>query len=108
MDQNSIIVAGGVTLVHQLPRIIRWLFQIQKVQLNDAKLIRDEMRAENESINERLDKVNADVDLWRERYYSMLDKYISIKNECARMRAEIDTLKGVTSDRTSDESLPSH
>lgn len=57
-----------------------WLGR-NKIRIDDASRIRDELRLEITAQREEIKQLEADVDKWREEYYNLRDKYINLQTE---------------------------
>lgn len=69
-------VCGGVGL--KLTE--HWLGR-NKVRVDDAARIRDELRSEITIQREEIRQLETDVDKWRNEYYDLRDKYIQLQTE---------------------------
>ena len=69
-------VCGGVGL--KLTE--HWLGR-NKVKVDDAARIRDELRSEIATQREEIRQLETDVDKWRSEYYDLRDKYMALQTE---------------------------
>lgn len=57
-----------------------WLGR-NKVRIDDAAKLRDELRLEITAQREEIKQLESDVDKWRKEYYDLRDKYINLQTE---------------------------
>jgi predicted nucleic acid-binding Zn-ribbon protein len=57
-----------------------WLGK-SKVKVDEAGRIRDELRLEITAQREEIKQLEADVDKWRDEYFNLKEKYLSLKSE---------------------------
>ena len=66
-----------------------WLGR-NKVKIDDASQIRDELRLEIQSQREEIRALEAEVHKWREQYYALRDKYMTLQLDLLK---RVDTIK---------------
>lgn len=66
-----------------------WLGR-NKVRVDDATQIRDELRLEITSQREEIKGLEAEVHKWREEYYALRDKYMTLQLELLK---KVDNIK---------------
>lgn len=69
-------ISGGVGL-----KVAEHWLGRNKVKIDDATQIRDELRQEIIAQREEIKQLEADVIKWREEYYDLRDKYITLQTE---------------------------
>lgn len=69
-------VCGGVGL----KMAEHWLGR-NKIKTDDASRIRDELRLEITSQRDEIRQLETDVNKWRDEYYNLRDKYITLQTE---------------------------
>lgn len=57
-----------------------WLGK-NRVKVDDATRIRDELRLEITAQREEIKQLETDVDKWRDEYYNLRDKYVELQTE---------------------------
>lgn len=57
-----------------------WLGR-NKVRIDDAARIRDELRLEITAQREEIKQLEGDVDKWRNEYYDLRDKFVNLQTE---------------------------
>lgn len=57
-----------------------WLGK-NRVKVDDAAKIRDELRLEITAQREEIKQLETDVNKWRDEYYNLRDKYVSLQTE---------------------------
>lgn len=67
-------VLGGVGL-----KIVEHFLSKSKVRDDTASQLRGELRTEVESLRSEIQKVETEVDLWREKYYTLLEQFLVMK-----------------------------
>lgn len=80
IDPAWIAVAGTVFGGVGLKVVEHWLGR-NKLRVDDAQQIRDELRLEIQSQREEIRLLEAEVNRWREEYYNERDKYVRIHTE---------------------------
>ena len=71
-------VCGGVGL-----KVIEHWLGRNKVKVDDAARIRDELRIEITSQKEEIKLLETEANSWRERYYALLEKHMNLQTELA-------------------------
>lgn len=56
----------------------------RKQRDDTATALRGELRAEIDSLRQELRKVESEVDVWREKYYTLLDQFVKVKTQLER------------------------
>lgn len=69
-------VAGSVGL-----RVVEHFLTRNKVKVDDAARIRDELRLEITTQREEIKQLEADAIKWRDEYYNLRDKYVELQTE---------------------------
>ena len=69
-------IFGGVGL-----RLVEHWLSRNKVRVDDAARIRDELRLEITAQREEIKQLEDDVDKWKNEYYDLRDKYVQIQTE---------------------------
>lgn len=77
-------VLGGVGL-----KIIEHWLGKNRVKIDDAARIRDELRIEITDRREEIRELEAEVEKWRGEYYALRDKYIELQTELTLALARI-------------------
>lgn len=80
MDPGWIALIGTITGGVGLKFVEHWLGR-NRVKTDDATRIRDELRIEITNQREEIRQLEADVTKWREEYYNLRDKYVSLQTE---------------------------
>lgn len=57
-----------------------WLGK-NRVRVDDAAKIRDELRLEITAQREEIKQLETDVNKWRDEYYNLRDKYVALQTE---------------------------
>ena len=65
-----------------------WLGK-NKVKVDDAARIRDELRLEITAQREEIKDLETDVEKWRSEYYALRDKYVELQTELTLALAKI-------------------
>lgn len=71
-------ICGGVGL-----KVVEHWLGRNKVKVDDAARIRDELRIEITSQKEEIKTLEAEANTWRERYYALLEKHMTLQTELA-------------------------
>lgn len=66
-----------------------WLGR-NKIKIDDASQIRDELRLEINSQREEIRALETEVHKWREEYYALRDKYMTLQLELLK---KVDTIR---------------
>lgn len=69
-------VCGGVGL-----KVAEHWLGRSKVKVDDAARIRDELRLEITAQREEIKQLEKDVDRWRDEYYNLREKYMTLQTE---------------------------
>ncbi len=101
MDAGLIALAGTVCGGVGLKLADHFLGK-NKVKNDDASQIRDELRLEITAQREDIRKLESDVDKWREDYYSLRDKYVSLQTELTLALEKIKVEAVVAAERASE------
>ncbi len=76
--------------------ILQWLlnrFWLSKKEEADvAKQLRDEMRQYITDFDNRLGKMQSELDDWRTKYFQLLEEHTGLKLENMKLRAELDLM----------------
>lgn len=67
-------VLGGVGL-----KVVEHLLGRRKLRDDTATQLRGELRTEVESLRNEIQKVELEVDQWREKYYTLLEQFLVMK-----------------------------
>jgi len=81
-------VFGGVGL-----KIIDHQLSKNKIRVDDAARIRDELRIEITSLRDEINKLEVERDKWRADYYDLRDKINSLTTELALLQNQLDALR---------------
>lgn len=71
-------VCGGVGL-----KVVEHWLGRNKVKVDDAARIRDELRIEITSQKEEIKNLEAEANSWREKYYELLQRHLALQTELA-------------------------
>lgn len=72
-------------------KLIEWWLSRSKEKDNSAKEFRQELRTDLTEVKRELDRVEAELDAWRDKYYDQLEKNIELrKNRALTERIEND------------------
>lgn len=82
-------VFGGVGL-----KVVDHYLSKNKVKIDDAARIRDELRIEITSLRDEVNKLEAERDKWRADYYDLRDKI-------ADLQAQVTLLRQIKNNNTS-------
>lgn len=80
MDPAWIALIGTVFGGAGLKAAEYWLGR-SRVRVDDAKSIRDELRLEITAQREEIKQLEVDALKWRDEYYNLRDKYVSLQTE---------------------------
>jgi chromosome segregation ATPase len=80
LDPAWIALIGTIFGGAGLKAIESWLGK-NRVKVDDASRIRDELRLEITAQREEIKQLESDVDKWREEYYNLRDKYVELQTE---------------------------
>ena len=80
IDPTLTAVVGTIFGGAGLRLVEHWLSR-NKVRVDDAARIRDELRLEVIAQREEIKQLETDVDKWKGEYYNLRDKYIQIQTE---------------------------
>lgn len=69
-------ICGGVGL-----KVTEHWLGRNKVKVDDAARIRDELRLEITANKEEIKQLEADVAKWRDEYYDLRDKYVELQTQ---------------------------
>lgn len=69
-------VCGGVGL-----KVAEHWLGRSKIKVDDAARIRDELRLEITAQREEIKQLESDVDRWRDEYYNLKEKYMTLQTE---------------------------
>lgn len=65
---------------------------ILKNRRDEAKLVRDELRADIARLNAQMKQIAEEVDSWRSKYFKLHEENIQLRIECKDLRARLDAL----------------
>lgn len=103
VDPTVVALVGTIMGGVGLKVAEHWLGR-NKVKVDDAARMRDELRLEITSQKEEITKLEADAVKWRNDYYAMYDKYITAqtesKIELAHLKHQIENLERMLLDAT--------
>lgn len=80
LDPTVVALVGTVFGGVGLKVVESWLGR-NKVRVDDATQIRDELRLEISAQREEIKQLEQDVNKWREEYYSLKEKYFTLQTE---------------------------
>lgn len=89
LDPAWIALIGTVVATVGLKVTEHWLNR-NKNQNDDAKQIRDELRIQIVAQKEEIDRIEADAEAWRTKYYDLRDQYMKQNTE---LTLALDKLK---------------
>lgn len=103
VDPTVVALVGTIMGGVGLKVAEHWLGR-NKVKVDDAARMRDELRLEITSQKEEITKLEADAVKWRNEYYAMYDKYITAqtesKIELAQLKNQIENLERMLTEAT--------
>lgn len=80
LDPAVIALIGTIFGGAGLKATETWLGK-NRVRVDDAAKIRDELRLEITAQREEIKQLETDVNKWREEYYNLRDKYVVLQTE---------------------------
>lgn len=83
----------------------RWLNR-SKDRDDTATELRKELREELASLKKELDQVEAELDEWKNRYYDLLQQFVSVKGQLEDALRHIQHDAGQAADKTSQIQPP--
>lgn len=60
---------------------VEFLLGRKKVSVDEATSIRKELREEIKSLKDEIKRLDEDLDLWRNKYYELLEKFYKLQRE---------------------------
>ena len=81
-------------------KFLEFLFRRRFDQDDD---IRKELREDLAVMNSRLNEVHAEMDQWKQRYYTLYEDHLSVKQECSSLRQRIEQISGDSGPRNSSK-----
>lgn len=99
MDPALIAVLGAIFGGSGLKLVEAWLNR-GKTKEDVAKAIRDELREDIQKLEAKQTQLEAEVTIWRDKYYQVLDNFIQVKNQLnlTLQRLNIQIEEGVDQD----------
>jgi chromosome segregation ATPase len=85
----------------------RWLNR-SKIRDDTATELRKELREELAGLKKELDDVEAELDAWKNRYYDLLQQFVSVKGQLEEALRHIQRDAGHAADRTARIQPPEH
>jgi len=85
----------------------RWLNRT-KDRDDTATELRKELRDELASLKKELDDVEAELDVWKQKYYDLLQQFVSVKGQLEDSLRHIQRDAGKAADRTANIQPPEH
>jgi chromosome segregation ATPase len=73
--QNIIILIVGILGGSFGVELVKSVFGIQKIKLDDASAIRKELQGYVTQLQDEIKAVQKELDVWKEKYYQLLEKY---------------------------------
>ena len=78
-SQDALIALIGTVFGGAGLEIIRRILAKSKEKEDSATALRNELRTELTSLKAEMTAVEKDLDMWRQKYYELFEKYIQIK-----------------------------
>lgn len=96
LDPAWIALIGTIVATVGLKFTEHWLNR-SKSTVDDAKQIREELRTQVVSQKEEIERLEADVELWRTKYYDLRDQFMKQNTELVlaleRIKAHAQSIK---------------
>lgn len=75
-------VMGGSGL-----KVVEYYLSKRKTKIDEASVIRTELRSEVDNLRKLMKETEAEVDEWRNKYYALVDEVATLKAEAAAAKA---------------------
>lgn len=82
------MMAGGV-----ITRLLDTLFMTKKDKTQTEILLIQELQKQMLSLSKRQDELAGEIDIWKEKYYKLLQDHTSLQQKYITLKAEFDRFK---------------
>jgi len=101
LDPTLVALVGTVMGGVGLKVAEHWLGR-NKVKVDDASRLRDELRLEITAQKEEIRQLEAEVEKWRKEYYDLFQKYMSLETDLKlalhNIKKEVETAQNTTAE----------